>query len=368
MHTRGDSKVRKAINRRDFLKVGGLVGAASLLGSCAAPSPAVTPLPTMQPWPTSAPPAEGRSTSPTPGPTAGSAATQGTQLQEGEHSVAVRFAHISDMHIQPGGPGAESFARALRDLQKRNPNLDFVLNTGDCVMDTLHARKADAESQWETFRSVVDAECRLPIHHAIGNHDVWGWGLPPDTQKSLKSDPMFGKGMALQRLQVPERYYAFDEGGWRFVVLDSTHPAEVAPGEPYTGKLDEEQFGWLSSQLQKTHPSMPVCVVSHIPVLAACEYLDGDNETSGNWVVPGAWVHIDARRMWALFWEHPNVKLCLSGHTHQVEDLRYHGMRYMTNGAISANWWNGPYFDFPPGYVVVTLYNDGSADSEFVAY
>ena len=120
--------------------------------------------------------------------------------------------------------------------------------------------------------------------------------------------------------------------------------------------------------MEGTPASAPVCIVSHIPVLAACEYLDGDNEASGDWVVPGAWMHIDARRLWRLFWAHPNVKLCLSGHTHQVEDLRYHGVKYLTNGAISANWWYGPYFDFPPGYVIVTLYADGSSESKFVTY
>ena len=366
MRIRGDSKEPKAINRRDFLKVGGVLGAASLLAGCAPSSPAVTPLPTMRPWPTSGSTQEAASLSPPPAPTKVRAPMQA--VQHGDHGVAVRFAHITDMHIQPGGPGAESFARALRDLQARNPDLDFVLNTGDCVMETLHAQKADAESQWEAFRNVLDAECRLPIHHAIGNHDVWGWGLPADAQNSLKSDPLFGKGMALQQLQLPQRYYAFDGGGWHFLVLDSTHPAEVSPGEPYTGKLDEEQFGWLTQQLEETSPATPVCIVSHIPVLAACEYLDGPNETSGNWLVPGAWVHIDARRLWKLFWAYPNVKLCLSGHTHQVEDLNYHGLRYMTNGAISGDWWRGPYFDFPPGYVVVTLYKDGAGDSEFVAY
>ena len=167
---------------------------------------------------------------------------------------------------------------------------------------------------------------------------------------------------------IPDRYYSFDRGGWRFLVLDSTHLPEGDVKYPYSGKLDDEQYEWLALQLESTPETMPVCIASHIPILAACEFLDGDNETSGNWVVPGAWLHIDARRLWKLFWQHPNVRLCLSGHTHQVEDLRYHGVKYLTNGAICGNWWNGPYFDFPPGYVVVTLFDDGSSESEFVTY
>lgn len=318
----------RPVSRRDFLKLGGVAGAAAL-ASCA---------PMSQP--------------------AGAAPSR----------VALRIAHITDMHIEPYGLGVDEFTRALRDAHARIPAVDFVLNTGDCVMDSLEADKIRTERQWGAFSSVMKAECKLPVFHAIGNHDVWGWGLPAGPQAEVSGDALYGKGMALAQLGIPDRYYRFDRGGWRFLVLDSTHLPEGEVNFPYSGKLDEEQYQWLSAELDSTPDTMPVCVASHIPILAACEFLDGNNESSGNWVVPGAWVHIDARRLWSLFWQHPNVRLCVSGHTHQVEDLRYHGVKYLTNGAICGNWWNGFYFDFPPGYVVITLFEDGSSESEFVAY
>jgi len=342
-------KKRQAMNRRDFLRIGGVVGAASVLAGCGR-----TLSQEDQRVPTPAPPLLGT-------PTSSAAAKPG-------RDVAVRIAHISDMHVEPRGPGMKEFTRALRHVHALSPGVDFVLNTGDCVMDSLEADKNRAQAQWDAFNSVLTAECSLPIYHAIGNHDVWGWGLPSGVQDEARGDPLFGKGLALEQLGIPQRYYSFDSGGWRFLLLDSTHTPDITPGKPYTGKLDDEQYSWLVLQLEAAPPSMPVCVVSHIPILAACELLDGDNEASGNWVVPGAWVHIDARRLWKLFWQRPNVKLCLSGHTHQVEDLRYHGVKYLTNGAIAANWWNGAYFDFQPGYVIVTLYTDGSSESEFVSY
>jgi 3',5'-cyclic AMP phosphodiesterase CpdA len=326
---------RQKLNRRDFLRLGGVVGAASVAAACG-------PLAVPGSQPTTDP-AKGR-------------------------DIALRIAHITDMHIEPFGPGTDGLARALRHVHSLSPAADFVLNTGDCVMDSLEVDKSRSEKQWDAFQNVMQAECKLPVFHAIGNHDVWGWGLPAGLQAEISGDPLYGKGMAVTRLGLPDRYYSFDQGGWRFIVLDSNHRPEGDVQYPYSGKLDEEQFQWLAAQLESTPDTMPVCIASHIPILAACEFLDGDNETTGNWVVPGAWMHIDARRLWKLFWEHPNVKLCLSGHTHQVEDLRYHGVKYLTNGAISANWWNGPYFDFPPGYVIVTLYTDGSSESEFVAY
>jgi 3',5'-cyclic AMP phosphodiesterase CpdA len=280
----------------------------------------------------------------------------------------VRIAHITDMHIAPGGPSTQDLARAFRDVQARRPKIDLIINTGDCVGDSLGATKDSTQAAWDAFTGVVKAEVSLPIYHAIGNHDVWGWGLPPNEQKSLSSDPLFGKGFALQELGLANRYYTFDNAGWRFLVLDSTHLPppeypEYAEGQSYIGELDDEQYNWLVQQLEATPQSMPVCIASHIPILSACELLDGPTEFRGNWLVPGAWVHIDARRLWALFWQHRNVKLCLSGHTHQVEDVRYHGVKYLSDGSIA-----GPYMDFPPGYVIVNLYKDGSSDSEFVEY
>jgi Icc protein len=364
---KAQSKVHPGLlSRRDFIKLGGALGGASMLAACGGirdqgSQRVPTPLPPPRGSPSTSAPALSSPLAPRAGTAAPAAAGHG-------EGVAMRIAHISDMHIEPGSPGVKGFRRALRHVHALDPAVDFILNTGDCVMDSLEADKDRAALQWEAFNSVLREEVSLPIYHAIGNHDVWGWGLPSGVKSEAGKDPDFGKGLALAELGIPDRYYSFEHNGWRFLVLDSTHLPDLASGKPYTGKLDEEQYAWLVLQLEAVPSSNPVCVVSHIPVLAACEYLDGDNETSGNWIVPGAWVHIDARRLWRLFWQHPNVRLCLSGHTHQVEDLRYHGVQYLTNGAICANWWNGSYFDFPPGYVVLTLYQDGTAASEFVTY
>jgi len=114
--------------------------------------------------------------------------------------------------------------------------------------------------------------CRIPVYHAIGNHDVWGWGLP----QADTTDPLHGKGMALQALGLAQCYYAFNSGGWRFIVLDSTHPQEIESEIPHTGRLNEEQYAWLETELVATDAATPVCVAWHIPILCACEFFDGD--------------------------------------------------------------------------------------------
>jgi hypothetical protein len=84
--------------------------------------------------------------------------------------------------------------------------------------------------------------------------------------------------------------------------------------------------------------------------------------------VPGAWLHLDARRIKDLFHRHLQVKLCLSGHIHLVDRVDYLGVTYCCSGAVSGGWWDGPCQEFPNGYGLVTLYNDGSFDNRYVAY
>jgi len=47
---------------------------------------------------------------------------------------------------------------------------------------------------------------------------------------------------------------------------------------------------------------------------------------AGNWPVPAAWMHFDVRRFRQLFLQHPNLRICLSGHSHQHETLQYLGI------------------------------------------
>jgi Icc protein len=348
---------RRPISRRDFLRVGGLAGAASLAAACGVPATEQAAIPTPAPT----------QVCPTPAP------TQSAGQPAGE--IALRIAQISDMHIGPYGPEKDGFARAFRNIQARVPKMDLILNAGDSIGDALGSSdKKKIQADWDAFTGVVKAECSLPIHHAIGNHDVWGWGLSAGEQAAISSDPLFGKGWAVKDLGLPDRYYSFDNAGWRFLVLDSAQrpdPSFGDTGPVYIGQLDEGQYTWLAQQLEATPEAMPVCLLSHIPLLSACELLDGHTEWKGNWIVAGANVHYDARKLVALFMEHTNVRLCLSGHTHQVEDVRYHAVRYISDGAICGNFWNQSdpaFMGFPPGYVAVNLYKDGSSDSEFVAY
>jgi Icc protein len=348
---------KKILNRRDFLKLAGLttLGAVS---ACASSQPASVPT-LNDPYALATPAAL---------PTRAATSTIQPAISPqspGQRKRVLRIAHMTDFHVQPEGIAPDGMMRALHHAQAQEDSPDIILNTGDSIMESLEADKGRTEAQWEVYNSIMGTESKLPVIHTIGNHDVWGWAV---SDPAIRNDPLYGKEMAIEKLGLASRYYSLDRAGWHFVVLDSTHLPNEVSQYPYIGKLDDEQYQWFTADIESAATNTPICIVSHIPILAACEYVDGPNEESGNWVVPAAWMHIDARQFRQLFLGHPNIRLCLSGHTHQHEVLDYLGVRYLTNGAICGNWWDGAYMDFPPAYVMVNLYDDGTADSMFVPY
>lgn len=273
----------------------------------------------------------------------------------------LRLAHLTDIHVQPELNAAAGMARALQHVQNLQDKPEIIFNGGDAIMDALSADKARTQTQWQLWQSVLQNECSLPIVHCLGNHDVWGWKAK---NPAISSEQLYGKQWAMQEFGLSSRYYSFDRAGWHFIVLDSTH---FLPGG-YIAKLDDEQFEWLQDDLNKTPGTTPICVLSHIPIMCFCAFFDGDNEESGDWKVPGAWMHIDARRIKDVFKQHSNIKLCLSGHIHLQDEIEYLGVKYLCNGAVSGNWWEGAYQEFPPAYVVVDLFDDGSSASEYIPY
>ncbi len=276
---------------------------------------------------------------------------------------ALRIAHLTDIHVQPERAADQGLIACLHHVQSQPDKPDVIFNSGDTIMDSLAADYTRTEMLWKLWRSILEQECSLPIEHCIGNHDVWGWNR--EKSGATGAEPLYGKKWAMEALGLSSRYRSFDRAGWHFIFLDSTYPHEETV---YTARLDEEQFEWLESDLASVKKGTPVLVFSHIPILCACVFFDGDNEETGNWVVPGAWMHIDARRIKDLFLKHPAVKLCLSGHVHLHDRVDYNGVTYVCNGAVCGGWWKGPYQECEPGYGLVNLYTDGSFDAEYVTY
>jgi 3',5'-cyclic-AMP phosphodiesterase len=273
---------------------------------------------------------------------------------------AIRFAYIGDTHIRPDPKPMLAIRKCLRHINAQPDKPTLILHGGDVIMDALGAERDRVQAQWEAWRQVLKADNALPIEYAIGNHDVWG--LEKD-----KDNPKWGKQWVIDQLELKGRYRSFDRGGWHFIILDSTQPN---PDDTwYTAYLDAEQMTWLKADLVKTPPQTPILLLSHIPIVSATVFYDKKNVKDGNWLIPGSWNHTDATDLIGLFARHPNVKACLSGHMHLLDEVVYNGVTYCCNGAVSGNWWTtNTFHQTKAGYALFDLYADGTIRRTYVPY
>jgi len=294
---------------------------------------------------------------------AGSAALLSPSVVSTAHGhrspLALRAAHITDVHITDARE-AVSGVRAMFQHMFGDPEKpDLVLNTGDTVMAVDGAVSGQRAAEQIRLWRQVTQDCPVPIHSCLGNHDVWD-GLEP-TPEVPGEKARFG--LMTEVLNMPAPYYSFDHQGWHFISLNSVIEW------PQYGRLTEEHFQWLIDDLKKTPHDMPVCVLSHLPILSVTSSVYGDScVKQRDVVVPGTWQHFDCWAITEVFRHFPNVKLCLSGHMHTWDQCEYRGVWYICGGAVSGAWWNGSEYGFPPCYGRIELFADGTFTYQFTDY
>ncbi|GAB4319135.1 MAG: hypothetical protein Kow0059_12920 [Candidatus Sumerlaeia bacterium] len=332
-----DPRNHDSISRRRFLKTGtlaaagGLIGCASLAPSsfAAAADPAVSPTPA------------------------------------GPDSV-LRIAHLTDIHVKPSAGAPDGMRSALRHALARRPAPNLIINGGDAIMDALRASFDYTREQWSLWKRILAEECpATPVLNVIGNHDIWGW----DKEKSgtTGSEPLWGKRWVLDVYERDTPWTSLDIGPWRIIALDSTQPPSGELG--YVPILDEPQFDWLQNTIAAVPPERHILVVSHIPILSVCHFMFSLSDDRAAYErTLKVLMHHDARRLTALFEKHPNVRCCISGHIHLVDEVHYKGVVYYCNGAVCGKWWGGPWHNIPPGYAMLTLHPDGRVEREYIEW
>ncbi len=275
---------------------------------------------------------------------------------------SLRVAHLTDVHVQPERRASDGMIACLHHVQSLKDKPDLILTGGDSVFDSFEADDARAKLQWNLWTAALRNENAIPVRSVIGNHDIWGGNKAKSGTTGNETN--YGKMRAVDMLNLSERYYAFDQGGWRFVMLDSVQPDGK---DGYLAFLDEAQFDWLTATLRDTPVSMPVLVVSHVPIISLTPMLWAKQEQN-QYRINMSLLHNDCVRIKDLFAGHPNVKLCLSGHVHLVDRCDYNGVTYLCNGAVCGNWWKGRHKDCDEGYGVIDLFDDGTFAHEYVQY
>ena len=284
----------------------------------------------------------------------------------------LRFAHPTDIHVEPELGGAKGMTQALQHMMRMKDPPRMILTGGDLPMDTASSNHARSASLWNLFNKILadNVPASVPVHHTIGNHDIWG--RFKTRCDATGNEPYFGKKWFLENFHYPKTYYSFDQAGWHFIVLDSF---DMDPtGSQYSSRIVGEQLAWLNADLAATPAAKPVVVVTHVPIISASNFFDsGDKPDPGPDLGPDIMIkrtrmHVDRRMFDALFQKYRNVKLCLSGHLHQYDRAEYNGVTYICDGAVCGNKWRGPRRHTPEGYGLIDLYADGSFVHHYVQY
>lgn len=263
------------------------------------------------------------------------------------------FVFMTDIHVMPELRGAEGFAAAIEAVNKLEP--DFVITGGDLIYDALAVSYEQADSLYNLYGELCKA-FRMPVHHTIGNHEVFGLyarsGIDP-------SHPEFGRKMFADRLGGGSTNNSFDFGGWHFILLDTIG---FTGTRSYYGHVGPETLEWLARDLAKTDQESPIVLCLHIPLVSPTvqtEYNSTDGAPSGEMVT-------NAPEVLAMF-EGRDLRLVLQGHLHIVEQAQVKGTKFVTGGAVSGAWWKGPFRGFPEGFVVVEVKN-GAIDYHYETY
>ncbi|MGM0528862.1 MAG: metallophosphoesterase family protein [Bacteroidota bacterium] len=265
---------------------------------------------------------------------------------------AFSFAFLTDIHVQPEKNADKGFKQAIDTVNRMNP--DFVITGGDQIMDALGQTESRADSLYDLYNE-LSSQIKMPVYNTMGNHEVFGIyeqsGVDP-------SHPLYGEKMYEER--IGEKYYAFNHKGWRFYILDSVDEKEDGSG--YYGHVDSLQMSWLTEDLAKVDAETPIAVSVHIPFITVQTQLVYGPTIANN----EGLVITNAREVLALFDDY-NLKLVLQGHLHFLEDIYVSGTHFITGGAVSASWWNGPRGDLEEGFLVVHV--DGETfDWEYVDF
>src|SRR5687767_10183343 len=61
----------------------------------------------------------------------------------------IRFAFLTDIHVKPELVAETGMAKAFHHAQSLKSKVNFIINGGDCIWDSLEADKQKTQAQWD---------------------------------------------------------------------------------------------------------------------------------------------------------------------------------------------------------------------------
>src|SRR5580704_8086750 len=266
------------------------------------------------------------------------------------------FVFFTDTHIQPELDAAHGCDMCFHKIASLNA--DFAIMGGDHVFDSNAVDRTRANTVFDLYKA-TEQSLRIPLHHTIGNHDVFG--ITPASGVA-PTDPGYAKKMYEDR--IGKTYYSFDHKGWHFIILDSIQPTE---DRMWQALIDPPQLAWLKDDLAHTGAQTPIIVTVHAPLVSA--YATYAPKPTPAHTPPPKYntMTVDnASDVLAAFEGH-NIVAVLQGHLHINEIVTLKGTQYITGGAVCGNWRRGARMGVPEGFTVVSVRN-GSITTRYESY
>ena len=213
-------------------------------------------------------------------------AVSGPFLMGASRKAELVLGLVTDPHVADLDPHGTRFYRQsagkLTEAIEHFNSLDLAwcVNLGDLV-----------DQRWESFDEAFKplTPSRHKFHHLLGNHD---FGVPDDFKPRVP-----------ERLGLKQRYYSMREGGFCFVMLDTTDvsPYAYAANSPETaaanaerkrlaaagaknaqtwnGAVGERQLKWFEDTCRQTAKAKrKVIVLAHHPVFPADPHTEWNSE------------------------------------------------------------------------------------------
>lgn len=261
------------------------------------------------------------------------------------------FVFMTDIHLQPERGAVEGFDLAIQKVNELNP--DFVITGGDLIMDALGQSYGRSDSLYNMYIE-QSKKFNMPVYNTMGNHEVFGLyvdsGIDPTHEEYNE---------VMYENRIGKRYYSFDHKGWHFMILDAIGQTEE---RRYIGEIDEEQINWIKKDLEQLDKGTPIVISVHIPFVTIQTQLSkGTTEPNSKGTVI-----TNGKEVLELFKEH-NLTLTLQGHLHILEYIYLNGYSFLTGGAVSARWWQGPNYGLEEGFVLVKV-KGSEFDWEYIDY
>lgn len=179
-------------------------------------------------------------------------------LLAGEHAASknpadMRLLVLSDTHVTSSLSKVERIRAILEKVNDQTiPDVDMVFVTGDIVSnvygDYTPENPDKSDNRMERAVNVFSA-LEVPYHWAMGNHDhkiaSYRDSDAPWPREEILSMWEFWRTTTGQ-----EPYYAVNQNGWRFIVLNSFG------GRHIDRHFEPEQLEWLDGQLKDGLPSI----------------------------------------------------------------------------------------------------------------